>query len=167
MAAFYPSTLHLQIKEAFDCFFPTQSNASHLLAKLLEYNYITDGRHIYYAGNIGIPMGLTIAPQLARLTTAFLLRQFKLPSPKDTLTLYYDDVAASFPPTDDNISNLQVALAPYKLVATENNLTQDCKYDPVSKTFTPVVQPFRSPDLIHPNSYHPHPQMITRLMSVP
>ena len=92
VAAFYPSTPHLQIKLAFDCFFPTRSDASHLLAKLLEYNYITDGLHIH-AGEIGIPMGLTIAPQLARLTTAFMLRHFQLPSPTDSLTLYYDDVA--------------------------------------------------------------------------
>ena len=107
-------------------------------------------------------MGLTIAPQLARLTTAFMLRNYILPSPNDTLTLYYDDVAASFPPTDDNISSLQLALAPYKLIPTEKNQTQDCQYNPVSKTFTSIVQPFRSPNLIHPHSYHPHPQMISK-----
>ena len=99
-------------------------------------------------GNVGIPMGSTVAPQLARLTTAFKLTTFKLPHPKAAFTLYYDEVAATFPLNDPSVSNIQALLSPYTLTMTENNKTQDCQYNPATKEFSPYIQPFRNPTII-------------------
>ena len=111
---------------------------------------------------MGIPMGLTLAPQLARMTTAFLLRNFKVPSRQDIFTIYYDDLAATFPLDDANISNIANSLHSYILKRTEDNITQDARYDPSSKTFAPFKQHLRQPSICHPDSNHPNPNMITK-----
>ena len=46
-----------------------------------------------------------------------------LSSPKETFTLYYDDISATFPLDDTSISNIQEVLKPYTLKMTKNNTT--------------------------------------------
>ena len=113
-------------------------------------------------GNVGIPMGLTVAPQLARLTTAYKLTTFKLPHPKAAFTLYYDDVAATLPINDQKVSNIQALLCSYKLTMTEDNRTQDRQYNLATKESSPFIQQFRNPTIIHPDFNHPNPQMIAK-----
>ena len=161
IAAFYPSTPHREILNAFDYFF-TRNNEYELLKNLLAFNYVTDGERYFHGGNVGIPMGLTLAPQLARMTTAFLLRNFKVPSRQDVFTIYYDDLAATFPLDDANISNIENSLHPYILKRTEDNITQDARYDPSSKIFAPFKQHLRQSSICHPDSNHLNPNMITK-----
>ena len=96
-------------------------------------------------------MGLPLAPELARMSTTYLLRNYS-PPPNEHLTLYFDDVAASYPIED-------LPLAPYTLKTTAPNTTQDCIYDPISRKFKPLQQQFRQPVLLYPESYHPSKRM--------
>ena len=96
-------------------------------------------------------MGLPIAPELARMCTAYLLRNYETP-PNEKLTVYFDDVASTFPIED-------LPLAPYNLKPTPPNTTQDCTYDPINKKFLPLQQKYRQPVLLHPLSYHPSKAM--------
>ena len=66
-------------------------------------------------------MGLPLAPGLARMCTAYLLRDYQPPIGQ-ALTLYFDDVAVTYP-----IDNLP--FKPYKLIPTADNATQDAMYD--------------------------------------
>ena len=141
---------HREILNAFDYFF-TRNNEYELLKYLLAFNCVTDGERYFHGGNVGITMGLTLAPQLARMTTAFLLRNFKVPSRQDIFIICYDDLAATFPLDDANISNIANSLHPYILKRTEDNITQDARYDPSSKTFAPFKQ-----HLIQPSIYGSH-----------
>ena len=56
-------------------------------------------------------MGLPLAPELAHMCTAYLLRYYQTPE-NGTLTIYSDDVAATYP-----IDTLP--LAPYTLKTTD------------------------------------------------
>ena len=91
-------------------------------------------------GQVGIPMGLTLAPLFARMCTAYLLLGFKTPLPgPHTLRVYYDDVAATFPLDKEHISNISKSLAPYELSMTASNTTQDSLFNPVSGNFLPFA----------------------------
>ena len=79
-------------------------------------------------GNTGIPIGLPLAPELARMATAYLLSDYETPI-GHSLTIYFDDVSATYP-----INNLP--LTPYNLKDTPPNQIQDAKYDPITKLFT-------------------------------
>ena len=154
--AFYPSTPHALILEAYESFNPAARSELHLIETLLAFNFITNGKDIYYMGQVGIPMGLTLAPLLARMCTAHLLRGFQTPLPgPHTLTVYYDNVAGTFALDQQHISNLSKSLAPYELSMTACNTTQDSIFNPVSGNFLPFCQPFRQPTLLHPHSNHP------------
>ena len=96
-------------------------------------------------------MGLPLAPELARMCTAYLLRNYETP-PNEKLTIYFDDVASTFP-----IENLP--LATYNLKPTPPNTIQDCIYDPINKKFLPLQQKYRQPVLLHPLRYHPSKAM--------
>ena len=96
-------------------------------------------------------MGLPLAPELARMCTAYLLEHYEPPH-DHCLTIYFDDVAATYPPND-------LPLGPYNLKETEPNQTQDARYDPETKKFTPYNQPYRQPVLLHPHSHHPSQKM--------
>ena len=85
------------------------------------------------------------------MCTAYLLSYYTVPA-WHTLTVYFDDVAATYPIQD-------LPLAPFVLKATEPNTTQDCVYIPTAKTFKPIQQPYRQPVLLHPHSYHPSRKM--------
>ena len=92
-------------------------------------------------------MGLPLAPELARMCTAFLLRDYQ-PPPGHNLTVYFEDLPATYP-----IYNIPHQA--YSIKKTENNQTQDANYDPKEKKFLPVHQKYRQPVLLHQNSYHP------------
>ena len=124
---FYPNTPHSLIIEAFAFYYPLLKGERHILRCLLNYNFATDRQYFYHLGDIGIPMGLPLASELARMSTAYLLRNYS-PPPNEHLTLYFDDVAASYPIED-------LPLAPYSLKTTTPYTTQDC--DPVSRKFKP------------------------------
>ena len=145
--AFYPSTPHSLVLEAFSYYHHQNKGEKHILRQLLAYNYAIDGKSLYYLGTTGIPMGLPLAPELARMCTAYLLRDYVTP-PNQRLTVYFDDVASTFPIED-------LPLAPYNLKPTPPNTTQDCTYDPTNKKFLPLQQKCRQPVLLHPLSYHP------------
>ena len=87
-------------------------------------------------------MGLPLAPELARMCTAYLLSYYTVP-PWQTLTVYFDDIAATYPIQD-------LTLAPFILKETPPNTTQDCVYIPEEKSFKPIQQPFRQPVLLPP-----------------
>ena len=149
--AFYPSTPHSLVVEAFTFYNPHLHRERKLLIQLLQFNFATDGTTIFHLGDIGIPMGLPLAPELARMCTAYLLSYYTVP-PWQTLTVYFDDIAATYP-----IDNLP--LAPFILKETPPNTTQDCIYIPEEKSFKPIQQAFRQPVLLHPHSYHPSRKM--------
>ena len=149
--AFYPNTPHDLILDAFKHYHPLLRTERQLLRRLLNFNFATDGRHYYNFGNTGIPMGLPIAPELARMCTAYLLKDYN-PPPGQSLTIYFDDIAASYPL--DNIP-----LEPYTVKPTYANQTQDCRYDPQKKHFLPIQQQFRQPVMLNPMSYHPSANM--------
>ena len=144
---FYPNTPHSLVIQALKHYYPNATGELQILKRLLEYNYTTNGHQIYFLGTTGIPMGLPLAPELARMCTAYPLRDYKTPE-KETLTIYFDDVAATYP-----IDNLP--LAPYTLKPTEPNTTQDCELDVTTNCFKPIQQKYRQPVLLHPESYHP------------
>ena len=73
---FYPNTPHSLVIEAMAYYHPRATGERHILSRLLEYNYTTDGNQVFYLGNVGIPMGLPLAPELARMCTAYLLRDY-------------------------------------------------------------------------------------------
>ena len=145
--AFYPNTPHELILAAFKHYNPQKRAERQLLRRLLQYNFTTNGRNYFYLGDKGIPMGLPIAPELARMCTAYLLVDYK-PPPQQALTIYFDDLAATFPIDT-------IPLAPYTVKNTEDNMTQDCQYDPTTRKFLPIQQKYRQPVLLHPQSYHP------------
>ena len=87
---------------------------------MLSLNFITDGSQIYTLGSTGIPMGLPLAPELARMTTAYLMLNYTLP-PNQAITIYFDDIASTVKlPLD--------FLSPYLLEQGPNNVTQDVLY---------------------------------------
>lgn len=151
---FYPSTPHNLIKDAFTHYYPTFKQELKLLTKLLDYNFITEGKSIYHLGDLGIPMGLTLAPELARMATAYLLKDYH-PPPGETLTLYFDDATATYPIND-------LPLSPYNLKLTTPNETQDAIYNPTTHTFSPTIQPYRQPVPLHPHSYHPSTKLVQK-----
>ena len=82
--SFYTSTPHALILEAFD-HYNSDNPYYPILQTLLPLNFITDGFKYYTLGQTGIPMGLPLAPELARMCTAYLLLNYS-PPPKNTLT---------------------------------------------------------------------------------
>ena len=105
--AFYTNTPHELIISAFKHYHPYLREESQLLKRLLQFNYTTDCKDFYYLGEKGFPMGLPLAPELAKMCTAFLLRDYQ-PPPGHSLTVYLDDLAATYP--IDNIP-----LQPYSI----------------------------------------------------
>ena len=149
--AFYPSTPHELILKAFDHYYPHHTLYP-ILEALLPLNYVTDGFSFFTLGEIGIPMGLPLAPELARMVTAFLLLDYT-PPPNNMITIYFDDIASSFPiPTD--------LLAPYVIEPGPNNLTQDVLYDPTAQEFVQVSQNHRQPTPLSLASNHPSQKMV-------
>ena len=92
--AFYPSSPHSLVLQAFRHYQPYRHLEYELLTSLLKINFVTDGEQFYDMGSKGIPMGLPLAPELARMATAFLLRNYEQPL-GHTLTIYFDD--ATYP----------------------------------------------------------------------
>ncbi|KAI6658717.1 hypothetical protein LOD99_10949 [Oopsacas minuta] len=150
--AFYPNTPHDLVLTAFYHFIPGHDREMLILKELLNFNFTTNGDEFFHLGNVGIPMGLPIAPELARLCTAYLLNNYRPPPGNLVLTIYFDDLAATFPVMD-------LPLGPYTLKETAPNATQDCIYDTQTKTFKPITQQYRQPVLLHPQSYHPRRKM--------
>ena len=62
--AFYPSTPHALILEAYESFNPSARSEMNLIQTLLAFNFTTNGKDIFYMGQVGIPMGLTLAPTI-------------------------------------------------------------------------------------------------------
>ena len=131
--AFYPSIPHSLVLQAFRHYQPYRHLKYELLTSLLKFNFVTYGEHFYDMRSKGIPMGLPLAPELARMATAFLLRNYEQPL-GHTLTIYFDD--ATYPILD-------LPLEPYILKETPANHTQDAMYNPEKKQFTPHTQAFR------------------------
>ena len=152
--AFYPSTPHYLVLEAFNHYNPSKYREHKLLNDLLKFNYVTDGVNFFDMGEKGIPMGLPLAPELARMTTAFLLRSYQEPT-GHILTLYFDDVAATYP-----IGELP--LQPFVLKDTEQNQTQDALYNPTTQQFSAYTQAFRQCVPLHPHSHHPSRKLCER-----
>ena len=75
-------------------------------------------------------MGLPLAPELARMYTVYLLRNYQT-LPNECLTVYLDDVASTYP-----IDNLP--LGSHNLKPTPSNTTQDCRYDTTTGKFLPM-----------------------------
>ena len=121
---------------------------------VMAYNFLTNGTDLYYMGDVGIPMGLTLAPLLARMCTGHLLRGFTTPLPEPhKLTVYYDDISATFPLDNPAISNISQALSPYQLAMTSPNTTQDSLFDVMTGNFRPFCQPFRQPTSLHLHAF--------------
>ena len=80
-------------------------------------------------------MGLPLAPELARMTTAYLLRNYEQPLGQ-TLTLYFDDVGSTYPIDD-------LPLHPFSLKGNRAEQTQDALFDHTTKQFSPYTQAFR------------------------
>ena len=110
-------------------------------------------------GNTDIPMGLPLAPELARMATAYLLRDYETPI-GHSLTIYFDDVSTTYP-----INNLP--LTPYNLKDTPPNQTQDAKYDPITKLFSPYTQAFRQCVPLHRIHTTPHENYAKKPTTVP
>ena len=150
--SFYSSAPHQLILEAFDHYNPANLYTP-ILKALLPLNFITDGSQIYTLGTTGIPMGLPLAPELARMTTAYLLLKYKHPL-HDAFTIYFDDIASTYQlPLD--------LLAPYVLEQGPDNVTQDALFDPTSHSFIQVAQSFRQPTPLHVASNHSSSNMLT------
>ena len=134
--AFYPSTPHSLVLPAFRHYQPYRHLEYDLLVSLLKFNFVTDGEQFYDMGSKGIPMGLPLAPELARMATAYLLRNYQQP------------LSAIYPILD-------LPLDPYNLKETPANRTQDAMYNPDTKQFTPYTQAFRQCVPLHPHSALP------------
>ena len=115
-------------------------------------NYVTDGHHFYHHGFTGIPMGLPLAPEISRMCTAFILKDYH-PPPGEVLTLFFDDVASTYRIPMD-------LLAPYKLELGPDNRTQDVLYDSSTESFLTVTQEHRQPAPLHISSIHPSRKMV-------
>ena len=98
-------------------------------------------------GAKGIPIGLPLAPELARMTTAYLLRDYSEPT-GETQTLYFNDVASTYPTND-------LQLHPFVLKETEQNQTLDACYNSITKQFSAYKQALRQCVALHPHSHHP------------
>ena len=155
---FYPSTPHNLILEAFKFYNPT-SNLITLLELLLSMNYVTNSTHIFTHGSTGISMGLPLAPELSRMVTAYILKDY-VPPVNQILTVYFDDVASTYPiPLD--------LLSPYILEKGPDNRSQDIYYDPTAQAIVPITQPYRQPAPIHLSSNHPSRKMISKSYMAP
>ena len=97
--AFYPSIPHSLALEAFLHFHPSALEQHDLLEALLSFNFIISGDIYYHLGPVGIPMGLPLAPEIARMVTAYQLdtRQ-ELDSPV-AYSLYFDNLYTTHDPT--------------------------------------------------------------------
>ena len=135
---FYTSVPHSLILEAFDHYNPDNLYTP-IVAALLPLNYITDGSKYYTLGATGIPTGL--APELARMTTAYLLLTYNAP-PQCALIIYFDDLASNFPlPLD--------LIASYVMERGQDNVTQDVLYDSTNNMFTQISQVHKEPCPLH------------------
>ena len=152
--AFYPSTPHILVLEAFRYYQPHRHLEYELLTALLKFNFVTDGENFYDIVSKGIPMGLQLAPEIARMATAFLLRNYEQPA-GHTLTIYFDDVSATY-------HILDLPLEPFILKETPDNRTQDAKCDTDSKQFTPYTQAFRQCVPLHPHLHHPSKKLVEK-----
>ena len=94
---FYPSLPHSLALEAFLHYHPTKQTEYQLLESLLS-NFLISGDIYHHLGTTGIPMGLPLAPEIARLVTAFQLdTRVDIQYPV-TLSLYFDNLYTSHPP---------------------------------------------------------------------
>lgn len=150
--SFYSSTPQALILEAFEHYNPVNPYYP-ILQALLPLNFITDGFKYYTLGQTGIPMGLPLAPELARMCTAYLLLNYH-PPPKSVLTIYFDDITTTYeiPP------NL---LTPYELEKGPNDVTQDVLHDPNDHSFIQIAQNHRQPTPLHIASNHPSQKMLS------
>ena len=150
--SFYSSVPHTLILEAFDHYHP-DNPYSPILQALLPLNFVTDGAQIYTLGSTGIPMGLPLAPELARMTTAYLMLNYHLPL-NQAIAIYFDDIASTLKlPLD--------FLSPYVLERGPDNVTQDVLYDPTNYSYIQVAQSYRQPTPLHVASNHPSQNMLT------
>ena len=51
---FHPNTPHSLLVEALAYYHLRATGERHILRRLREYNYTTDGNQLYYQGNVGI-----------------------------------------------------------------------------------------------------------------
>ena len=91
-----PSTPHDLIIEAFN-FYNQDSPMLPLLRTLLNLNFVTEGTQIFTHGTTGIPMGLPLAPELSRMVTAYLLRDYITPPGEILKHFTLMTVASTFP----------------------------------------------------------------------
>ena len=86
-------------------------------------------------------MGFPVSPELARMCTAFLLRNYQPPR-NESLTLYSDDVYATYPHRHT---------PPWPIQLKRNHPKHNTKLciDPDIRTFKPLQQKFRQPVLLH------------------
>ena len=150
--AFYPSSPHSLVLQAFRHYQPYRHLEYELLTSLLKFNFVTDGEQFYDMRSKGIPMGLPLAPELARMATAFLLRNYEQPL-GHTLTIYFDDATYTI---------LDLPLESYILKETPANHTQDAMYNPEKKQFTSYTQAFRKCVPLHPHSHHPSKNLLRK-----
>ena len=155
---FYPSSPHTLIITAFNYYNATRRRELQLLKQLLKYNYLTDGKDFYHLGTKGIPMGLPLTPELARMCTAYLLKDYEPPIGQ-ALTLYFDDVAATY-----RINTLP--LKPYNLLPTIDNTNagRNIRYHQkgiftlfffTQQKYLFTQQKYRQAVPLHPHSFHP------------
>ena len=128
--AFYPSIPHTLALTAFDYYFPAKPDERSLLSLLLSYNFLTADNLYYHLGPIGIPMGLPLAPEIARLVTAYQL----------------DNLYTTFDPT-----SILHNFAPFIFTPEPMNTLQDAGYFPDLQEFCPNPFEVRTPIPIHPH----------------
>ena len=93
-----PSLPHDLALEAFEHYFPTHTREKDLLAALISYNFHVSRDFYYHLGPIGISMGLLLAPEIARVVTAYQLDTRLDLHPPVATTLYFDNLYTTHSP---------------------------------------------------------------------
>ena len=125
----------------------------HVLAQLLSYNFLISGDTYYHLGPIGIPMGLPLAPEIARVVTAFQLDIDLQIAPPVALSLYFDNLYTTHPPED-----ILPVFAPFIFTDEPFNTFQDAAYyaelQELSKSYSAQYPHPHPPPLLSPPQTH-------------
>ena len=109
-------------------------------------------------------MGLPLAPEIARVVTAFQVDTRLNLVPPVAVSLYFNNLYATHDPTV-----MLPVFSPFNLTEEPFNTLQNAGYHHTIQEFCPNPTEVRTPIPIHPHSYHPHRRMIEKsyLSTVP
>ena len=157
ISKFYPSIPHSLAIEAFQHYHPTKLDELEILKAVLSFNYLVSGDLYYHLGSTGIPMGLPLAPEIARVVTAYQIDTRLAIHPPVALSLYFDNLY-----TTHNPEMMLDVFLPFTLLPEEHNTLQDAGYHAQLREFCPNPFQILTPIPIHPLSYHPHRRMVAK-----